>query len=143
MRVTVDETGNDDFAGSVHNLARRVFAVDFGSLADFDDPAVLNGDRTLLDHSMRAVHRDNRPAFDDDVHGSLPPLRHHFRRREKYQCEKNESCEFHCCLRNLASNARGSNSRMSTSALWPLKFASVILASLQYSQMICRQVPQG
>src|SRR5262249_61719 len=72
--VAVDETGNNNFAGSVYDFARRVVALDFGRLADRSDATALNRHAAIVNDAAGAIHGDDSTAFDDQVGGSFPSL---------------------------------------------------------------------
>ena len=66
VRVTVDDSGNDELPGSVDDLCA---GRGLDGLSDFRDFAVLNEDGTVLDGAVR--NREHRGVLDQDDGGAV------------------------------------------------------------------------
>ena len=67
MRVAVDQTGRDDFAGRVDSLPRSVSALDLRAWSNRDDAALGDRDAAVSDNAARLVHRDDRATENQQI----------------------------------------------------------------------------
>ena len=78
VRVAVDETGNDDLAARINRLARGVFSLYLGALADGNDATITHDDCAVFDNAPLVIHRDDSSARYDEI-GARPTLRGSYR----------------------------------------------------------------
>src|ERR1043166_6552575 len=95
VRVPVDETRNQHFAGRINNFARRILSLDIGSASDVDDTAFLNRNTTVVYDTARAIHRDYCAALDNYVAGGFSSLGHRVEWCHGNQQSKNNKISFH------------------------------------------------
>src|SRR5205807_840622 len=65
VRVAVDEAGDDDLTGGIHDFARGVPLFNIAGPTDGFDASSFDRDRAVVNHASRAIHRyDGTAAYN-------------------------------------------------------------------------------
>ena len=87
VRVTIDESGQDQLAFGIDRLRNGVPGFHFAARADGDDGVTFYREGTIVDDVAGAVHGNHGAAGDEQVSLFFVCLRGEDRGKEKLECE--------------------------------------------------------